>query len=81
MAPRSPQEQVISLILGVPQGRCLAAAAELCVADALASGPLPVEELADRINAHAGNLFRLLRAMETIGVFQQVSPGVFANSR
>lgn len=78
---RSPQEHVMEIVLGVVQGRCLVAAAELGIADALASGPQQIEKLAAKIGANADNLFRLLRALETIDVFKQVSPGVFANNR
>lgn len=56
------------------------AAIELSLADHLADGPLTVEELAGRANAHAPSLFRLLRALETIGVFTQISPRSFANT-
>lgn len=55
-------------------------AAELDIAEHVASGPLSVEELAAQTNAHAPSLFRLLRALESIGVFKQVSPRVFANT-
>jgi len=56
------------------------AAAEMELAEQLTSGPLSVDELASRANAHAPSLFRLLRALETVGVFKQVSPRVFANT-
>jgi hypothetical protein len=78
--PRSPQEQIMGIILGLVQGRSLVAAAELGIADALATGPLQLEELAARTQANADNLFRLLRALETLGFFRQVTPGVFANT-
>ena len=69
----SPQEQVMGIALGVTQGRCLIAAAELGLADALANGPLHVDAISAHAKADAGNVFRLMRALETIGVFQQVS--------
>lgn len=56
------------------------AAAELELAEHLTRGPLTVDELASRTNTHAPSLFRLLRALETVGVFKQVSPRVFANT-
>jgi len=55
-------------------------AAELELADHLVNGPLSVEELASRTKTHAPSLFRLLRALEGIGVFKQVSPRIFANT-
>src|SRR6187551_2083256 len=79
-ATPSPQEQVMAIAMGVTQGRCLVAAAELGIADALAKGPLHVDSICAEIKADGRNLFRLMRALETIGVFQQVSPRVFANT-
>lgn len=70
----------MAMILAVAQGRSLVVAAELGIADALASGPLPLQHLAAHTQADPGNLFRLLRALETLGIFQQISPGVFANT-
>jgi Dimerisation domain len=75
----SPQEQVMGAAIGVIQGRCLAAA-ELGLADALAKGPLSVDAIATQTKADVDNVFRLMRALETIGVFKQVSPRVFENT-
>lgn len=70
----------MGMLFGITQGRSLVASAELGVADALANGPLEVGALAAAVQVNAGYLFRLMRALESIGVFQQVSPGVFANT-
>jgi len=67
-ASRSSQEQIMGMMLGLVQGRSLTAAVELGIADALADGPLPLDQLAARTHADAGNLFRLLRALETLGI-------------
>lgn len=79
-AALSPQEQIMGMILGIVQGRSLVAAVELGIADVLATGPLPLEDLAARTQANADNLFRLLRALETLGFFRQVTPRVFSNT-
>jgi hypothetical protein len=76
----APHEQIFSLILGFWQGRALAVATEMGLAELLADGPLDVDDLARRANADALALFRLLRALESIGIFSQVSPNVFSNS-
>lgn len=60
---------------------CLSVAARMGVADALAGGPLPIEELADRVGAHARSLAKILRILADEGVFAEVAPDVFANSR
>lgn len=79
-ASPSPQEKVMGAFIGLLQGRCVVAAAELGLADALAAGPLSVEALAVQIDADADNVFRLMRALESIEIFKQVSPRVFENT-
>jgi len=76
----TPQEQVMGAFLGIVQGRCVVAAAELGVADALSDGPLPVDELANRTGTNPDALFRVLRALESVGFFAQVMPRVFGNT-
>jgi hypothetical protein len=76
----APHEQIFLILLGSWQARALAVATELGLADLLAEGPLHVVELADRTNANASGLFRLLRALESVGIFSQVSAGFFCNS-
>jgi hypothetical protein len=73
-------ENIFGIIRGFFASRALAIAAELELADLLADGPLGVDSLAERTRTHAPSLFRLLRALESIGVFAQVSPRVFANT-
>lgn len=76
----SPQEQIMGFIMSIVQGRCVVAAAELELADVLAKGPLPVETIAGQAKADVDHVFRLMRALETIGLFTQVAPRVFANT-
>lgn len=76
----SAQEQILGIVINHWQGRAVAIAAELGLADLLADAPLHVDELAKRTNTHAPSLFRLLRALECTGIFAQVSPRVFANT-
>jgi hypothetical protein len=76
----SPREDIFAIVRGFWASRALAIAAELELADQLAEGPLAVGVLAERTKTHAPSLFRLMRALESIGVFTQVSPRVFANT-
>lgn len=55
-------------------------AVELEIAEQLSNGPLSLDDLATRTHAHAPSLFRLLRWLESVGVFKQVLPRVFANT-
>lgn len=79
VSPLSPQDQVMGHLIGVVQGRAVVCAAELGIADALADGPLAIQEIASRTGVQRGNLFRLLRALESIGIFRETSPEVFEN--
>ncbi|MBI2686518.1 MAG: hydroxyneurosporene methyltransferase [Acidobacteria bacterium] len=76
----TPQQQVLGLAIGVVQGGCVITAAELGLADAIANGPRPVEEIAAEVNANADYVFRVMRALETVGIFRQTAPRVFANT-
>jgi hypothetical protein len=76
----SPHEQLFLQVIHFWQARATAAATEMNLADHLAEGPLDVAELAKRANVNTSALFRLLRALESIGIFTQTSPRVFANT-
>jgi len=75
-----PQEQIFSIALGFWQARALAVATELGLPALLAEGPLHVDALASRTKTNASALFRLLRALESTGIFTQTSPRVFGNT-
>ncbi|HQH28368.1 MAG TPA: methyltransferase dimerization domain-containing protein, partial [Oligoflexia bacterium] len=47
------------------------ASAELGIADLLASGPLGINELAERTGTNSSALYRLLRALASAGVFAE----------
>lgn len=55
----------------------LYAAAELGVADAIAGGAQEVGDIARRTGADEGSLYRLLRALASIGVFRETKPRTF----
>jgi hypothetical protein len=75
-----PHTQLLEIAMGFWRDRALTVAAELELADQLAARPLYVEELAARTKTNARSLFRVLRALETIGVFKQVSPRLCGNT-
>ncbi len=52
--------------------------AKLGVADELVGGPQPVEEIAQATGAHADTLYRFLRALASVGVFEERATGIFA---
>jgi len=62
----------VSIAIGVVAG--------LGVADCLADGPRPVEQLAAETQSNSRALWRTLRALATKNIFEEVKPGVFALS-
>ena len=76
----APHEQLLGVILGYWQANTVSLATRLGLADHLAKGPLHVDELAKLTGANPQALFRMLRAMESVGIFTQTAPGTFANT-
>ncbi len=80
MPSPAPHELILGIVSGIGRYQALAIAAELELADLLAEGPLSVDVLANKTSTHAPSLFRLMRALASLGIFEQISPRVFANS-
>jgi len=80
MTALQPEDRLWDLMRGALGTRALAIVADLGVAEALAGGPRPVEELAKELDAHADTLQRLLRALASEGIFAEQEPGVFRNT-
>ncbi|MCW2519844.1 MAG: O-methyltransferase [Mycobacterium sp.] len=62
---------MMEIILSTWTSQAITAATQLGVADALADGPLPIDELAARVGADPDALSRLLRALIGRGVFRR----------
>ena len=73
-----PAVAMMDKIFGAWIAQGIAVAAELRVADALADGPLPIEELSRRVGAEPDALGRLLRALIGEGIFTQRGDGRYA---
>jgi hypothetical protein len=70
-----PTEEMNELIFGAWMAQAITAVADLGVADALAGGPLPIDELATRVGANPDALRRLLRVLISRGIFAQRNDG------
>jgi SAM-dependent methyltransferase len=80
-APAPPPEaQLLQLILGSFVSRALAVAAGLGVADLLKEGPMGLKELAARTDSNSDGLYRVLRALAAVGVFETRGDQCFANN-
>ena len=69
------QAAMTELVVGAWLAQAIAVAADLRIADALADGPLGLDELADRVGANPDALRRLLRALVSRGIFRRRSDG------
>ena len=65
----SPHSQMQQMIIGFWIPRALYAAAKFGIADVLRNGPKTIDELAVASGTHGPSLFRLMRALASIGVF------------
>jgi SAM-dependent methyltransferase len=72
-----PPMQMMEMLYGALATQMISVAAELGVADLLADGPRPVEELATATETHPDGLFRLLRGLAGLGVFAESAPRTF----
>jgi hypothetical protein len=80
MNPGEVQRQLGEIISGSWKSQAVYAAAKLEIADSLASGPQSVAQLASATGAHGPSLYRLLRALASIGIFAEQADGRFANT-
>lgn len=72
-----PPAILLQMMTGYWGAQAVYIAAKLGVADLLSDGPRPVEELATVTQSHTSSLYRLLRALASIGVFTETSPRTF----
>ncbi|UMB70781.1 acetylserotonin O-methyltransferase [Mycobacterium paraterrae] len=70
-----PPIAMMEMVLGAWVAQAITAAANLGIADALADGPLTADQLASAVGADADAISRLLRALETRGIFRQRRDG------
>ncbi|MDM8555642.1 methyltransferase [Desulfococcaceae bacterium HSG7] len=66
-----PQAQLMQFIIGKWISKPVYAAAELGIADMLAEGPKSIDELALESRSHAPSLYRMMRALASVGIFSE----------
>lgn len=81
-SPAAPQDarsaaRILELIGGMWAARAVGAVARLGIADHLAAGPRTARELAPALGADETSLYRLMRAVVSIGVLSKDSAGRF----
>lgn len=73
----SSPEALIQMITGFWISQAIYAAAKLGIADLVKAGPKPCEELAQATGMPTHTLYRLLRALASVGVFREGEEGRF----
>jgi hypothetical protein len=76
--PAPPEAVLTQMAFGALLTQALYVAAKLGVADLLAAGPRPVEELAAATGTHERSLYRVMRSLAGAGVFREAGARVFA---
>lgn len=78
MSESSPQEQMSRMIGGACVSQMIYAAAKLDLATKLSAGPRTPRQLAEETDTHPQSLYRLLRALASVGIFAEGSDGAFS---
>lgn len=78
MSEPSPAERLAGMMTGYWVSQMLYAAAELGLADRLAQEPRTADALASATGTHPRSLYRLLRALASVGIFSEGPDGRFA---
>lgn len=77
MADAAARQQLAGLLTGYWISQALYVAAKLGIADLLAGGPRNPDDLAATVGAHPRSLYRLLRALASLGVFRELDDRQF----
>ena len=78
MTETSPGQQLDQMITGYWTSQAIYAAAKFGIADLLKDGPRSIDELAEASSTNTDALYRLLRALASIGIFSENSPKEFS---
>jgi hypothetical protein len=73
----SPEDQMMQWITSKWINKPIYVISELGIADLLYDGPLSVDTLAIKTDTHAPTLYRLLRALASVGIFAETESRVF----
>lgn len=76
----SAQATILRITGQILPARCIGIVAELGVADHLAREPMKTEALAQSCHVHGPSLYRIMRFLASIGIFEQQDDGTFKNT-
>lgn len=75
-----PQAIIMQLSMGAMVTQAIFVAAKLDIADILADGEKHIDEIAREAGAHSPSLYRILRSLASLGVFNETQARTFANT-
>ena len=78
--PLPPPAVMMQMTMGFIVSQSISVAAKLYLADHLAKGGKTLAELAEMTGTHEPSLYRLLRGLTSVGVFQRAADGRYENS-
>jgi hypothetical protein len=73
--------EMFQVAVGYWLSKALFCAAKSDIPDQLEAGPKPVDELASAAAVDSENLYRVLRALASIGIFEETKPGIMSLTR
>jgi hypothetical protein len=73
----TPPEELLQMITSYWVSQAIYVAAKLGIADLLKDGPKSSHELAKSTGTHARSLYRVMRALASVGVFAEIDDGRF----
>lgn len=76
----SPAGQLLHLISGYWVAQAIHVAAELGIADLLGKKACSIVTLAQQTGVHAPSLYRVLRALASVGIFSEIEPQSFVQT-
>lgn len=74
----APMDLIFGACFGYVISACLNVVAKLGIADLIGAGAKDVDALAQQSGAHAGHLARVLRTLESAGIFRRTENGEYA---
>lgn len=75
-----PQAALAQMMMGFVVSQAASVAAKLSIADHLAGGAKTIGELAELTGTHEPSLYRLMRALGSVGVFQKDAENRYSNT-
>jgi len=76
----SPQAVLMRMSHGYQDAKALQVVAELGIADLIAEAPKTADQLSKIVGVHSNSLYRVLRALASLGIFKETDDSHFENT-